>query len=182
MMSMASRQTILRQEHTAMSGGPNMDRRVFFLMAVAMGAMGLTRRVKAQEGPPAQRFHASRDSRITLLYLGQATCAPCRGYESEYFGRMNRMAASFPEFGQVEYLKLSMGSGKATVSASQLPDHLKWIATERRGGAAVLHNLGTPFFAGIVDSEVWAQGDGVAALEGSVIPALRRAIQEKRSA
>ncbi len=156
-----------------------MDRRAFLLMAAAMG---LATRAKAQVGALAQPYHASRDSRITLLYLGQATCVPCRGYESEYFGRMNRMAASFPEFGQVEYLKLSMGSGKATVSASQLPDHLKWIATERRDGAAVLHNLGTPFFAGIVDAEVWAQGDGVAALEGSVIPALRRAVQEKRSA
>ncbi|CAG2150655.1 hypothetical protein [Cupriavidus numazuensis] len=155
-----------------------MDRRTFLLLATALGFAG---RVKAQPAS-GERYHAARDSRITLLYLGQATCVPCRGYEAEYFGRMHRMATSFPEFGEVDYLKLSMGSGKATVSASQLPDHLKWIATEQRDGAAVLQNRGTPFFAGIVDTEVWAQGDGVAALEGSVIPALRRAVQQKRSA
>lgn len=151
-----------------------MDKRAFLLSAPAL--------LIAQSLPAMadSAFHATKDSRITLLYLGQVSCPACRGYEAEYFGRMNRMATSFPEFKEIDYLKLNMGSGKGTVSARQLPDHLKWIATETRGGESpIKNNYGTPFFVGVVDREVWAQGPAVSGLEGDVIPALRRAVLER---
>lgn len=74
-----------------------------------------------------------------------------------------------------------MGSGKGTLRSGHLPDHLKWMATEtRNGGSVVKNDYGTPVFLGMVDRGVWAQGPGVSALEGDVLPTLRRAVMERR--
>ncbi|MGO4331621.1 hypothetical protein AB4Z48_25900 [Cupriavidus sp. 2TAF22] len=156
-----------------------MDRRTLLIAAPAVLIAGRMAGASAQPGEAAP-FHATAESRITLLYLGQASCPPCRGYEAEYFGRMDKMAKSFPEFREIDYVKLSLGSGKAVVTAGLLPDHLKWVATETRDGHAIIQNAyGTPFFAAVVDHEVWAQGPAVSGLEGEVLPALRRAVQER---
>nr|WP_315597280.1 hypothetical protein [uncultured Cupriavidus sp.] len=151
-----------------------MYRRSFLIGALAFGVANLPR---AEAG--GSHRHADGNSRLTLLYLGQVNCPSCRGYEAEYFGRMDKMMKSFPEFGEVDYLKLSMGAGRGAVFAWQLPEHLKWLADDGPGGKRILRNRGTPYFAAIVDREVWAQGPSVAALEGEVIPALRRAVLEK---
>jgi hypothetical protein len=156
-----------------------MKKRTFMLTAPALILSPTLRAV----APPAEAFHATANSRITLLYMGSVSCPACRGYEAEYFGRLNRMATNFPEFGKIDYLKLSMAGGKAGPTSSQLPAHLQWIATEQRNGEAIIKNLyGTPYFLGVVDREVWAQAPAVSGLESEVIPALRRAVSERKSA
>lgn len=120
-----------------------------------------------------------KDSKISLVYIGAADCPACRGYEAEFFGRMKKMAQIFPEFSTIQYVKVSLGSYKGTLSAGVFPPELEWLAGVGPTGKPVLRKRGTPFFAAVVDQKVIAQGHGVGALETLVAPAVKAAMSER---
>ncbi|SDD02335.1 hypothetical protein SAMN05216345_105255 [Cupriavidus sp. YR651] len=124
-------------------------------------------------------YHASRSSRIVFLYVGSFDCPGCRGYEAEYFGRMDKMASTFPEFKAITYEKVKLGSFRAPIRADDLPESLRWAMAPQADGKPLLHTRGYPFFAAFVDDHLWAQGHGVSGLETLVLPQLRRAMAEK---
>lgn len=85
-----------------------------------------------------QAWHANRDSRITLIYLGQVTCPACSGYEAEYSGRMDRMSVSFPMFKEIDYqVEHGQRQGHAEIRPASRPpevdgngDAQRWICRQ----------------------------------------------------
>ncbi|MDE2417489.1 MAG: hypothetical protein KGN32_06755 [Burkholderiales bacterium] len=129
-------------------------------------------------------LRVTRNSQISLLYVGASDCPPCRGYEAEYFGRKNLMAEKFPEFSEVTYEKVHLGSyrGAANLSAALRPELVSLATKGANGEAAQLRCHGTPFFALILDNKVVAQGHGTGALEKLVIPAAREIVERRQKA
>lgn len=120
---------------------------------------------------------ATSASRITLIYIGASNCPACRGYEAEYFGPMDKMRLALPEFGSVRYTVVKLGGFRGIVRDADLPDDLAWAAGERPNGKPVLRNHGTPFFAAVVDRQIWGQAHGVSGLEAVVLPQIRLALK-----
>jgi hypothetical protein len=159
--------------------------------AVALRAAARARRqgggsepnpASAQQPVPAAttgQHHARRGSGIVFLYVGTFDCPGCRGYELEYFGGKNLMTTSFPDFTEVEYVPVKLGSYRAAIRASDLPEKLQWTMSPQADGTPALHTRGYPFYAAVVDNHIWAQGHGISGLEAFVIPQLRRAVAER---
>ncbi|MGO4326920.1 hypothetical protein AB4Z48_11365 [Cupriavidus sp. 2TAF22] len=129
--------------------------------------------------PSSGPLHVVAGSRISLVYLGANNCVACRGYKAEYFGSMDIMRKSLPEFHQIEYVEISLGGFNSNVRSKDLPEHLAWAAGDRPNGKPILRARGTPAFFAAVDKEIWAQGHGVAGLESIVIPQIRLAVAER---
>lgn len=128
------------------------------------------------------QYHAGKDSRITLLYVGTFDCPACRGYELEYFGPYDLMRQHFPQIQAIRYEKVKLGSYRAAIRAADLPEDLRWAMAPQADGLPLLHTRGYPFFAGFVDDHLWGQGHGISGLEALVLPQLRRAVVEKSAA
>ncbi|WP_432262435.1 hypothetical protein [Cupriavidus sp. TMH.W2] len=129
--------------------------------------------------PSSGPLHVVARSRISLVYLGAVNCVACRGYKAEYFGSMDKMRKSLPEFDQIEYAEISLGGFNSNVRSRDLPEHLAWAAGDRPDGKPILRARGTPAFFAAVDKEIWAQGHGVAGLESIVIPQIKLAVAER---
>jgi hypothetical protein len=129
-------------------------------------------------------LRVTRDSQILLLYVGASDCPSCQGYEAEYFGRKNLMAEKFPEFSNLVYEKVRLGSYKATsnLSAALRPELASLASKGANAAAPQLRCHGTPFFALVLDNKVVAQGHGTSALEMLVIPAAREILERRRTA
>lgn len=129
---------------------------------------------------PAQgRLVAGPGSRIVLGYVGAVNCPACRGYEAEYFGRMEKMKVSLPAFDQIDYITIKLGGFREVVRPQDLPPYLSWVGGDRPGGRPILQNHGTPFFLAAVGEQIWGQGHGVSGLEGIVLPQIRLALAER---
>ena len=106
-------------------------------------------------GYPAQGcLAAGPGSRIVLGYVGAVNCPACRGYEAEYFGRMEKMKVSLPAFYQIDYITIKPGGFRGVVWPQDLPPCLSWAGGDRPDGRPILQNHATLFFLAAVGEQI----------------------------
>lgn len=127
------------------------------------------------------RSNITKDSKIYLVYVGAEDCPPCRRFSS-YYGDGQRLKEIAPELIEARYVKAELWRFKDPLTAASLPDELKWLVVPNASGKAPLRKRGTPFFAAVVDKQVLAQGHGTTALETLVVPQIKHAVEQRRSA
>ncbi len=123
-----------------------------------------------------------KDSKITLVYVGADNCPSCVRFINYYGKDGKRLPEIAPELAEVRFVYVSLRDFKDPVPAKDLPEDLAWLLQPNAGGKVPMRKRGTPFFVGVVDKRVIAQGHGTAALETLVVPELKGIVQGRRAA
>jgi thiol-disulfide isomerase/thioredoxin len=135
----------------------------------------------------AKRTHAKRsavtkDSKITLVYVGADNCPPCRAFIGYYGKEGRRLPELAPELAEVRFVNVSLMHFTSPVHSEDLPEDLAWLLQPAANGKVPMRKRGTPYFIGVVDKRVVARGHGTEALKTLVVPEIRRAVEERRAA
>lgn len=128
------------------------------------------------------KYGATKNSQISLVYVGADNCPACAGYRALMEDDGKGLKKSMPDVAQARIVHVQMGYYRAAVPESALPDDLKWLLQPNAAGKLPMRKRGTPFFVAVMDRRVIAQGHGSAALETLVAPAIKAATAERAAA
>jgi hypothetical protein len=179
---------VFRADETSVAGematkqGKKLDIR---MTRLADEELALLRASAAESKKGASRptkLQASKQSKIYLVYVGADDCPPCRRFSATY-GNGKRLGEISPALAEARFVTVSLWSFRDPVTATNLPDELKWLAESvLPSGKPPLRKRGTPFFAAVLDKTVLAQGHGTTALETLVAPQIANAVELRRAA
>lgn len=142
------------------------------LRAAAKGA-----RAEMAKGPTI-----SKNSKISLVYVGAGDCPPCKRFIGQVGQDGKGLKDIAPELAEARFVYVYLHEFRSPVQSSLLPEEMRWLMQPAANGRTPMRKRGTPFFVGVVDHRVIAQGHGTAALETLVAPAIKRAVEERRAA
>lgn len=128
---------------------------------------------------PKTKYGATKNSKISLVYVGADNCPACAGYRALMEDDGKGLKKSIPDIAQAQVVHVQLGFYRATVPESALPADLQWLLQPNATGKLPMRKRGTPFFVAVMDRRVLAQGHGSAALESLIVPAIKSAAAER---
>jgi hypothetical protein len=131
--------------------------------------------------PAVQKAAADRNAKLRLLYVGAVDCPGCAYYNHAYI-RSGKLKKIFPALSQVEYVDVTLAQFRQRLTASDLPNDLRWVLAQDAAGNVPLRKRGVPFYAAIAGESIIAQGHGETGLVNLVVPALGAALEARRGA
>jgi hypothetical protein len=147
---------------------------------VAMRAAA--KEAKGAKTEQAKRLGITKNSNISLVYVGADNCPPCKWFTAHYGKDGKGLSEISPELVEARFVYVFQWRFTDPVTNDQLPPDMTWLIQPAANGKMPLRKRGTPFFAAVVDQRVIAQGHGTGALQSLVAPAIKRAVEEKRAA
>jgi len=134
------------------------------------------------KGSQAKRLDVTKSSQISLVYVGADNCPGCRVFIGHYGKDGKRLNEIAPELAEARFVYVFQWRFQEPVLTEQLPADMTWLIRPAANGKMPMRKRGTPYFAAVIDQRVIAQGHGIGALQTLVVPAIKRAVEEKRAA
>lgn len=130
----------------------------------------------------AAKGSVRKDSKIALVYVGADNCPSCKVFIGNYGKDGKRLGEIDPVLTEARFVYVFQWRFQEPVTTEQLPADMTWLIQKGANGKMPMNKRGAPYFAAVVDQRVIAQGHGTAALQALVVPAIKRAVEEKRAA